>query len=293
MARAYFACIVVLAAAPTGCGGPAAGGVPDSGAPGDTAPVPVDAAPVDTAPVDAAPVDTAPVDTAPVDTAPVDTGNGTIPTSDLHLWLRADRGVTAPGDQVSQWLDQSGSGRNASMPTAARQPVLVPNAIGGLPVVRFGGAQSMTLDVVVQPMTFSIFVVGKNSTADESFSMILGPAGSSPNNQLRWENGTDALFVGTGNDLPQVAVTIGDTRVYHELSAVYDGSMMTVYRNGDPVASRSFTTSGPWTLASVGSWYSTYFMQGDLAELIIYARPLSGAERMSVDSYLLGRYPIR
>jgi hypothetical protein len=266
MTRPHLVFVVLAAVAPTGCGGPVAQGAPDSGVPGDA---------------------------APVDTAPVDTGSETIPASDLHLWLRADRGVTAPGGQVSQWLDQSGSGRNASMPTASRQPVLVSNAIGGLPVVRFGGAQSMNLDVVAQPTTFSIFVLGKNRTVDESFSMILGPGGNSPNNQLRWDDGTHALFVGTGNDLPVVTAAIGNTRVYHELSAVYDGSTMTVYRDGGLVASSSFTTSGPWTLASVGSFYSTDFMQGDLAELIMYARPLSGAERASVDAYLLGRYPIR
>lgn len=265
MTRTHRLFIVVLAAAPAGCGGPSAQGAPDSGAPGD-----------------AAPIDTAPVDTAPPP----------IPTAGLHLWLRADRGVTAPGGRVSQWLDQSGSSRNASMPTASRQPLLVSNAIADLPVIRFEGVQSMNLDPVAQPTEFSIFVVGKNSTPDESFSMILGPGGSSPNNQLRWEDGNDALFVGTGNDLPETKVPIGDTRVYHELSAVYDGSMMAVYRNADLVEATSFTTSGPWTLASVGSFYSTNFMQGDLAELIIYARPLPSSQRVAVDAYLLGRYQI-
>jgi hypothetical protein len=217
---------------------------------------------------------------------------GSIPGSGMHLWLRADRDVTATGGRVSKWLDQSGSGRNASMPTASRQPFFVSNALGGLPVVRFNGAQSMNLDVVAQPTTFSVFVVGRNNMPDNSFSMILGPGGNSPNNQLRWDDGTHALFIGLGNNLPQVTPTIGNTRVYHELSAVYDGATMTVYRDGGFVSSSSFTTSGPWTLASVGSWFSTYFMQGDLAELIMYARPLSSAERASVDAYLTGKYPI-
>lgn len=105
-----------------------------------------------------------------------------IPLAGLHLWLRADVGVVAPAQPglASQWIDQSGQGRNASMATTARQPTLIGGALNGLPVVRFSDAQSMNLDVVAQPTAFTVFVVGKNSRPDEHFSMILGPAGAHP-----------------------------------------------------------------------------------------------------------------
>lgn len=212
-----------------------------------------------------------------------------IATSGLHLWLRADAGVTASGGLVSKWLDQSGNGRHASMAVTSRQPSYVPGALNGMPVLRFNGSQSMYLDVFAQPTTFTVFIVGKNTSTD-SFSMILGPGGNSPNNQLRWEGGSNALFVGTGNNMPIITPPIGNNHVYHELSASYTGTTMTVYRDGNFVSSHSFSTSGPWTLASVGSWYSTYYMIGDLAEVIIYARALSSSERASVDSYLRSRY---
>src|SRR6185295_16348819 len=51
-----------------------------------------------------------------------------------------------------------------------------------------------------------------------------------------------------------------------------------------------FTTTGQWTLASIGSYYSSYYMTGDLAEVIIYDRALSPSERVSVDSYLYDKY---
>lgn len=220
-------------------------------------------------------------------------GNTGIPTSGLHLWLRADAGVNAPNNRMATWADQSGNGRNASMlATLSRQPFFVSNALNGRPVVRFTGAESMYLDVFAQPTTFSVFVVGKNSNPSESFSMILGPGGSSPNNQLRWENGSQALFVGTGNNLPVITSSIGNTRVYHALSARYDGSTMTAYRDGNLTSTSSFATTGPWTLASVGSWYSTYFMQGDLAEVVIYDRALSESERSTVNAYLRGKYAL-
>jgi Concanavalin A-like lectin/glucanases superfamily len=157
-------------------------------------------------------------------------------------------------------------------------------------VIRFNGTQSLYLDIFAQPTTFTVFVVGKNSMPSESFSMILGPGGNAPNNQLRWENGSQALFVGTGNNLPIITSSLGNTRIYHALSASYNGAVMNVYRDGNAVSSHPFTTTGPWTLASVGSWYSSYYMQGDLAEVVIYDRALSESERASVNAYLRSKY---
>ena len=213
-----------------------------------------------------------------------------IPTSGIDLWLRADAGITAPAGSVSQWADQSGNGRNAVMATPARQPFYVANALHGMPVLRFNGAQSMDLSIYAQPTTFTVFVVGKNSTPSETFSMILGPGGNSPNNQLRWDSGSSAMFVGLGNNMPIITSPIGNTRIYHELSASYNGATMTVYRDGSPVSSSSFATTGPWTLASVGAYYSSYFMNGDLAEVVIYDRVLSPGQRVWIDSYLQTKY---
>ena len=215
-----------------------------------------------------------------------------VPASGPLLWLRADAGVHENSGKVYQWDDQSGNGKNATMTitVTSRQPSLVAGALNGLPVIRFDGAQSLYLVSPVSPTTFTVFIVGKNSKATETFSMILGPGGNYPNNQLRWENGTQALFVGTGNNLPIIKSSIGNTRIYHVLSARYDGSLMKVYRNGTHISSHPFTTSGPWTLSNVGAWYSSYFMTGDLAEVLIYARALTDAEREQTNSYLGAKY---
>ncbi|HEU4412788.1 MAG TPA: LamG-like jellyroll fold domain-containing protein [Polyangiaceae bacterium] len=215
-----------------------------------------------------------------------------VPTSGLGLWLAADGLALANGAKVSTWPDKSGNGRNGVMATLSRQPTFVTNALNGRPVVRFGGAQSLGLSTPVQPTTFSVFVVGKNSMPSETFSMILGPGGNWPNNQLRWENGSQALFVGTSNGMPAVTSSIGNTRAYHVLSATYTGSTLSVYRNGGLVSNHSFSTNGPWTLAQVGAWYSTYFMQGDLAEVMVYDRSLPSSERSAVESYLRSKYAL-
>lgn len=217
-------------------------------------------------------------------------GGSTPPRAGLLLWLRADAGVTPSGGPVSRWLDQSGNGFVASMSLASRQPSFVGSALNGLPVIRFSGAQSLSLSPFVSPTRFTVLVVGKNSNPAETFSMILGPGGNAPNNQIRWENGSQALFVGTGNNLPVITSNVGNTRANHVLSATYDGSTMNVYYNGAATSSNHFTTTGPFTLAQIGAWYSTYFMNGDVAEILIYDHALSGADLSSATGYLRSKY---
>lgn len=206
------------------------------------------------------------------------------------MWLRADAGVSTDiGTSVARWADQSGNGRNAAMAVLARQPELVQGALNGLPVVRFNGTQSLTLEVFATPTVFTIFIVGKNAKVG-SESIILGPAGNSPNNQLRWENDTEALFVGTGNNLPIIITNIGNTHVPHALSVRYDGTTMTVFRDGGGVSSDQFVTTGPWTFASVGAFFSSVFMEGDIGEIMIYDRALSSVDQEAVNSYLRSKY---
>lgn len=215
------------------------------------------------------------------------------PSDGQQLWLRADAGVSAPGNRMASWQDQSGTEHNATMPTAARQPFYVTNALNGLPVARFNGAQSMSLPFpYLQPTAFSIFVVGKNNNPNESFSIILGPGGSAPNNQLRWENGTQSLIVGTSNNLQAITSTIGNTRVYHTLEVSSDGALLLVHRDTARFDMQDIATSGAFTLASVGSWYSSFFLQGDLAEVLVYDHVLSDLDRFLVHEYLSVKYAL-
>ncbi|WP_240359326.1 LamG domain-containing protein [Pyxidicoccus trucidator] len=209
----------------------------------------------------------------------------------MRLWLRADQGVVASDGKVSRWKDQSGGGRDAIMSSVPRQPSLRRGALNDNPVVHFDGAQSLYLEALVEPTVFTVFVVGKNNETEEhAFSMILGPGGNEANNQLRWQNGTEVLAVGTGNNMPVVRTSIGDTRTWHLLTLHYDGSTLRLYRNGKPVGNHDFSTQGPWTFAQVGGYYSEHFAKADLAEVLVYDDALLGGEREAVEHYLKSKY---
>ncbi|HZI12337.1 MAG TPA: LamG-like jellyroll fold domain-containing protein [Myxococcus sp.] len=213
-----------------------------------------------------------------------------VPAGGLELWLRADRGVAAKDGRVARWRDLSGHGRDGIMDSAPRQPALVSSAVNGLPVVRFDGSQSLYLKDPVQPTRFTVFVVGRNTETEETFSMILGPGGNHPNNQLRWESGSEVLAVGTGNGLPAVTSTVGDTRAWHLLTASYDGEKLDFYMNGQHAGGHALQTNGPWVLAQVGAWFSKYYGKGELAEILVYSQVLPAGERASLESHFKRRY---
>lgn len=213
-----------------------------------------------------------------------------LPANGMHLWMHSNAGVSAPDGRVSSWADLTGNGHNATMPVAARQPFWVLNALNGWPVVRFSGAQSMTLNLPATPFHFTMFVVGRNTLPGESYSMILGPAGSAPNNQLRWEGSSQLTLVGTGNAMPVETIAMGSNRDFHVLTLSYDGSVLRAYRNGALLTTLAFSTSGSWDLNSIGSFYSSDFMQGDLAEIVIYERVLSDAERAAAGNYFHAKF---
>jgi hypothetical protein len=214
------------------------------------------------------------------------------PPPGSKVWLRADADVTVSNGLVSNWLDQSGNANHAWMTTVTRRPTLVNGAINGLPVIRFNGAQSLLLTSAVTPTNFTILIVGKNNMPTETYSMILGPGGSTANNQLRWENGSQVLTVGTGNNMPARITSIGNTRINHVLAVRYNGSTMEVYRNGAWMGSHNFTTTGPWTLLQIGAWYSSHFMRGDLAEVLIYDTALSNTNLNTATNYLRSKYAL-
>jgi hypothetical protein len=244
--------------------------LPDAGAPADAS------APPDTsAPADA--------------NAPIGVD---LPTAGMQLWLRGDTGLHHTSG-IDVWADQSGHNRDASMTDTSLQPFYVAGAANGLPMARFTGAETMRFADHPAPTDYTIFIVGQNTNPFEEFGIILGPGGSSPNNQLRWESGTEALVVGTGNGTPAVTSTIGDTRVLHALAMKYDGATLQIYRDGTSTSSASYVATGPLEFGSLGSFFlSSDFLEGDLAEIIIYDRPLAEDERLEVDGYLRGKYQL-
>jgi hypothetical protein len=231
------------------------------------------------------------------------------------LWLKADAGVTLTGGAVSAWADQSGNNRNAAQGSgnANSRPTVVSNALNGLPVLNFNGTSNF--------MTFSFGPngLGGGAAADRGMTLILvssntsnrTPGASRAENAAIFWNETAAWGTvylapfqnnvryrfGTGqvNNWPLLNRTSIGT-AYSTSIATKNGATLTdtLHVNGalafsetgkiNPIANTVAT-------GQIGRGYNNNsFFPGRIAEVLVYGRALSTADRQAVEAYLQARY---
>jgi hypothetical protein len=224
--------------------------------------------------------------------------------TNLALWLRADAGTSAStdGQAVGAWVDQSPNGRTAAQETVACQPTYENGADDTLnfhPVLRFDGVDD-TLAVAVgvlgtAPLDgVTVFVVQQNHgyAVGNLFDEPIANA----------EHGLRAYVAGDYNQvfcqwfsLPGYYYTLcpfAAVNTPHLWSSRFsDDWSHEVIHNGVSLASASPPpVSSVPALRGIGSDFrignfSGGVYRGEIAELIVYTRELTPAQRRSMESY--------
>lgn len=215
-----------------------------------------------------------------------------IPTSNLSLWLRADAGVTTTaGNAITAWQDQS----TFNLPISINNiPRLVSNNINGYPVVSLSGSAYFSMNnasLLVTPSRLTYFVVARysNTNAAGIFSTdannygLYKTAGGNSNSIFYLNN--------SGSNAIQYPNTVGTNYIY---SGKYDLSSITGKINTTVVSSLTYSTpiNGAGNTFYLG--YSSFanFLNGAIAEVIIYNGALNNTQEQQVYDYLSGKYNI-
>lgn len=251
-----------------------------------------------------------------------------VPTAGLQVWLDSadtstlysDVGGTTPvansGDAVALWKDKAtGTSYDVSQTNAGLQPGYVAEARYGRSVVRFDGTNDQLKNTAFEwPTGFEVFAVVMNQTWDGSiagdYDYILAANGLSSTssvgllktgrNSEDWQNHSLFGFAegwGGGN-APRVSALYGDL--------VAGDWVMTDWRLGPSDASVAMNGQVLTPHASVAGSNSTADAQlyvgtngansqawnGDMAEILVYDRQLSAAERSQVNAYLDNKWGI-
>lgn len=241
----------------------------------------------------------------------------------LALWLRAGAIETNDLTQV-RWAGHSvfvRSWRNgahsaelagdAIQDTAANQPLWVSPTVNGLPALRFDGVNDqLNLPRPTSTNSFCLFVVFRTSQSQENDPESGGGVGGTSGQRYLFgarhggdQNAGMGLSVGTNGAavyehgsgyMPAIAAYAGPVGSAVTLAAVnYDARRITL-EVGGLVARTGVVSSRAeiWAPTEIGSGAYGAF-GGDLAEILMFNRSLSEAERRGVTRHLAERDAIR
>jgi alpha-tubulin suppressor-like RCC1 family protein len=222
-----------------------------------------------------------------------------MPVSGLRLWLKPED-LVLTGGGLAIWPDRGGVAEDAYQATAANRPQVISGAMGGLPAARFNGANAyLNLPHFMTGATAGeIFVAVKGSTAAGSclFSWI-GQTGGT-----LYPSGTDLVSDGFGSGAAYgfgaagMALTV--PRVYHASAqpGSWKASLDGVPLYSSPTNTVNFSPGSFTPLmgaARGGSYYAlSNWLNGDVAEVLIFDRTLSAAERIAVGRYFNRKFSL-
>jgi hypothetical protein len=269
------------------------------------------------------PARTLPVQTRTVTVVPsVDQGITITPDKlpALQLWLKSDTGVTYDSNGVSLWEDLSGNGNSAEQSATDRRPAFVAHGVEMYPVLHFDGLNDR---LAIRNLNYSGPLAGVTVCSMVRSGLAVEQIVLSYDDQHYWElalsDGGDPALAGwrttdttaSTNTLAsprQLADPRTDTR-WHFICAIFDAGSSPDKRffvdgvevataaahggaalGGGGVSRFGFVGAGSEADSFDGNAGASGFFAGDIAEIAVYDRPLSDAERDQLDGYFAKRY---
>jgi hypothetical protein len=208
--------------------------------------------------------------------------------------------------EISTWYDlnsQSAIKNNAAQSTQTNKPKYIENALNGLPVIRFDGVDNfMTFNGTnLSGSNYTIFVIEQRRGNTTSINHFIAGSTSSTNNNLHlgYDSDTTLRFGHYSNDLDYTvsAYSIPTPKMHSFRFSKTEGK--SYWENGgvNPDASSSgqttALTSNSGAALGRAAFSSTYYFNGDIAEVIIFLRALKKEERQSIESYLSKKWGIK
>jgi lysophospholipase L1-like esterase len=204
----------------------------------------------------------------------------------LQAWWRADgQAVVDEAGKVMRWMDASGNKTDAVAPWAWCRLQYVENAVNGKPVLRFDGKTSyLTFPMLTEARTLMVVL--------RSDKLILGHPYF---NTRPFHIGVVRPMKAFSMNYAAKAVTGG--KGYLNGKEVYLPDDQDAALEFDPARLQLFALvmadKVPFSvLGWGGSWNFDRYLAGDVAELLVFNRPLADDERQAVEKELAARWGI-
>jgi hypothetical protein len=229
--------------------------------------------------------------------------DASIPGAGLALWLAGDDAMkSAVGGKLATWTNPLVPNISATASEATAQPSVAANALNGHAAVRFDGeANMLKTNIDISPASWpDVTVIAVFSSATDAPNPLRSVYGDDNSDYDR-----SAGLDDRSGDGKNYVIFAGDQGVagYFALKAnqsylstdQYTATAFNGWINGKPALSRSDTHWGDalpnMYIGGTGTSFNQ-FWKGDIAEVIVYARVLTDAERTKAEDYLAKKYGV-
>jgi hypothetical protein len=240
-----------------------------------------------------------------------------LPSTELQLepvlWLKADA-ITglSDSDPVVTWEDSSGNGHDPTQGTAGFRPLFKANVINGLPAVLFDGSDDIlaTTSKLNAIMGFdgrgTVYAVMRaDTTSPEQTHTLFANASGDVHLAVVDTAGSDTVQAANYDGTQDTATrpyTMGQWGIPWWMLAslagsgegVIDGILggLDTSTNAAETATGATTASKLAEVFQIGGNATVGYLNGYIAELIVFPRGHTGAERRHVLSYLAAKYAL-
>lgn len=223
------------------------------------------------------------------------------------VWLDASQlsGLTN-NEPVATFPDLSGVGNTLTQSTAGLRPTYVTNVLNGLAIVRFDGTDDFlssstnfgSNNTLSGDIAVSVFVVYQKTLLSKGHALGWGDTFVSLAACGIYNDSGNSLWAFAGGNSQSFSAFGTNTFIIREFhkSPGPINTTSTTRRNGsnDAVAASSTTPAVDGSKAlMLGKWANIgYFLQGDVAEFLIYNRRLTDPEQSQVRAYLNQKWKV-
>ena len=220
-----------------------------------------------------------------------------IPANGVLLWLRADD--AQPG-KLASWQNALVPNVTATPVHADAPPSVAANAINGHAAVTFDGTdQQLMTSIDIGPVRMpdgTVITVFRSRTPETLLRKLYGDDNGGYDRAVGLDNRGDGKNFTLFNGSDVAGYFQLEAEKTYVLVDQYSPKEFSGWVNGNPALSQAKCDWAPEALPNMylggsGTSYGEYW-KGDIAEVIVYARHLSDAERMQVEDYLAAKYGV-
>ncbi len=214
-----------------------------------------------------------------------------VATADCIAWYRGDSLVDGGGGVASSWQDKSGNGYHL---TASNNPTIASSGLNGRLAARFVSASSQSFSrasapALSQPFTVAVVAKIANFTGDPN---LLASNTTTEAYGFFYFDTDNTLSYYAGSNVFGGAIT---PNAWYLHAALMDDDASEIFLDNTRIADSAAGATNPGNNGFTGirvsaSPFGAGFVQGDIAEAVIWDKVLSGAELDALFAYYQDYY---